>query len=732
MANKMFDPQYWNLETLCKQVYNIPVYQRPYSWDTEEVQVLLDDLNEPFNSNDDDKYSGYFIGNIIVHDKNEKINGNILKFEIVDGQQRITTFALILLALYTLTNNRGYDVTDQTIQSIKQSLWKYVERKYVKEYRTVNLNSIEKETFAKLYDYCFDAEKPGFNVLEYCKQYICRTKFDERVINNFKFIYAYLDTTYSDQTTILNYADYILNYAQFIVIQSSCNQPKVFSMFESINSKGKKLDDIDLFKTFIFSNLDPSNYDNYLNVWGDLIIKTNDNLYDYIYTFVKAYIYFYRQNISTKNFKSICKNDLVSFYRKTTLSDALAAFLDDLNAKVKYYNMLSSVEEVYKLIPNNKLRYFYKIFVDISYQHPKALFLRTLIEYDEHVIEKKEDAVDIIAGTIKYMMKFLTIGNRDSKDAISMFSNIMNDIYAQGHVTKEVVEYFIASELLKQGIIPEKLKLDLASFDAYEQNKKLTIALLALYDSSEADSNGKLKLSYDQAYAVMNIYSSVFSLDHLLVQTPDVDDLNFKYYKDESKNELVLKEGNDFPTDKVQNSMDYDMFTKIILNKIGNLRIYYKDKNSGRQNTAIGLKEYPDFYTYKQVEERGKAIAELLIDDVLASAPLSSTAKPVVTVAKQEETLPKMAKLIEYGLVKPGDHLYLTNFPENSEAELIDEKTVNYNGKLMSLNDWGCEITHWKSIRIYAYAAIVGEIETLHDKRLKYIADHNETATANN
>lgn len=733
MSSKMFDPHYWNLETLCKQIYNVPFYQRPYSWDTEEVQVLLEDLNDAFKTNNNDKYDGYFIGNIIVHDKNEKINGQILLFEIIDGQQRITTFVLILLALYCLINKRSYDITDKTVQSIKQSLWKYVDRKYVKEYRTVNLKSIEKETFQKLYDYCFNADKPGFDVLKYCKEYIVLTKFDQRIINNFKHIYNYLDVTYPEQDSFLNYADYILNYAQFIVIQCSCNQPKVFSMFESINSKGKKLDDIDLFKTYIFSNLtaDDETYEKYLDVWGDLIIKTDDNLYDYIYTFIKAYIYFYRQNISIKNFKSICQKDLISFYNKTSLSDALAAFLDDLKSKVDFYNMLSSVDQVYKLIGNNKLRYFYKIFVDISYQHPKALFFRTLIEYKNGIIEDKGEAVAIINGTIKYMIKFLTIGQRDSKDAISMFANIMNEVYKDRRVTKDVVEYFIANELIRQSIIPEKLKLDLSTFDAYEQNRKLTIALLALYDSSEIDSNGKLKLSYDQAFLVMNLFSSVFSLDHLLVQTPNKEDTHFKYYKDEAKNELVLKENNDFPKDKIQNSMDYDMFTKIILNNIGNLRIFYKDKNSCRQNTSIALKEYSNFYNYCDVEKRAMDIANVLIDDVLASTPLDPNVKKVVTVAKREDGLPKMAELIEYGLVKPGDYLYLTNYPENSEALLVDDKSVEYKGKLMSLNDWGCEVTHWKSIRIYAYAAIKGEIETLHDKRLKFIAEQNENATNN-
>ena len=56
----------------------------------------------------------------------------------------------------------------------------------------------------------------------------------------------------------------------------------------------------------------------------------------------------------------------------------------------------------------------------------------------------------------------------------------------------------------------------------------------------------------------------------------DCDEL--KYYKDSASNVLVLKEGHDFPFG-IKSGMDYDVFTGEVLNKIGNLRIYYKDKN---------------------------------------------------------------------------------------------------------------------------------------------------------
>lgn len=720
MSSKIFDPQYWNLETVFKQIYVVPVYQRPYSWEREQIDTLLQDL---YDSYIEDKTAGYYIGNIIVHDKNEKINGNILKFELVDGQQRVTSFALVLLAFYCLSLKKGFSITDATVQNIRSSLWKYIDRKFTKEYHTVNLNSIEKTAFSDLYDYCFNADQDGFDVISFCKAYSKKNKFEERIFNNFKIIYDYLNEVVGKEKNeeILNFADYILDSVQFIVIESTCKPNKVFSMFESINSKGKKLDEIDLIKTYIFSKLDPNDYDTYLNIWGNLIIETNDNLYDYLFTYIKAYISFYRQNISIINFKSICKKELPAYYQEADLSKALMKFLNDLNSKVKFYNMLFSADEAFDLIKNKRFRFYYKIFTEIGYQHPKPLFLRTLIEYSENRFEKKDDAVDVFVETIKFMIKFLTIGRRDSKDSITMFSSIMNDIYTNDAVSLEIVITAIVAELLRSGITSDGLKTSLQNIDAFEQNKKISIALLSLYDSSTKGENGKLKISYDQAYVILKNYSLAFSLDHLLVQSPEKESQDFKYYKDEANNRLVLKEGHDFPHETVVSGMDYDMFTKLVLNKLGNLRIYYRDKNSGRQNTSISLLEYPNFYTHTEILKRGKAIADLIVDEILKAPKVDITKVQFNSSRKAEDSLPKMQELIEAGYVKTGDELYITLKPDVSKATLINSKYVEFNGEKMTLNEWGCKVTGWKSIQIYVYVAIVGETETLQQKRLDYI-----------
>lgn len=153
MAGKILDPHLWNFENLFKFIYEVPVYQRPYSWNKEQTNVLLDDIIDAYKS--ESKNEGYYTGNIIVYDKNDKINGIITKYDIIDGQQRITSFTLILLALYSLSLSMGVDETDKTLSNVKSMLWKYVNRKYNKNLRAITLNSIEKKCFSDLYDCCF-------------------------------------------------------------------------------------------------------------------------------------------------------------------------------------------------------------------------------------------------------------------------------------------------------------------------------------------------------------------------------------------------------------------------------------------------------------------------------------------------------------------------------------------------------------------------------------------------
>lgn len=68
--------------------YVIPRYQRAYAWEDKEIVQLIDDIN--------DSTGDYYIGSLVVAKVKGKVEGKVETYEVVDGQQRLTTLYLLL------------------------------------------------------------------------------------------------------------------------------------------------------------------------------------------------------------------------------------------------------------------------------------------------------------------------------------------------------------------------------------------------------------------------------------------------------------------------------------------------------------------------------------------------------------------------------------------------------------------------------------------------------------
>ena len=96
-----------------KSVYEVPIYQRNYAWEKEEVSTLIQDVYDAYKK---DNKRPYFIGTLVTFHKGDRV------FEVIDGQQRLTTIRLILGALgETIENQLTYRArkkSDTTLKSI--------------------------------------------------------------------------------------------------------------------------------------------------------------------------------------------------------------------------------------------------------------------------------------------------------------------------------------------------------------------------------------------------------------------------------------------------------------------------------------------------------------------------------------------------------------------------------------------------------------------------------------
>ncbi len=103
MANESIEGEAYQLKdilaTELSAYYQIPIYQRPYQWGKEQCEELLNDLFENYEDHGEDDY---FCGSLVLIAISKDSETNATTYDIVDGQQRLSTFILLAKVLATL------------------------------------------------------------------------------------------------------------------------------------------------------------------------------------------------------------------------------------------------------------------------------------------------------------------------------------------------------------------------------------------------------------------------------------------------------------------------------------------------------------------------------------------------------------------------------------------------------------------------------------------------------
>ena len=124
----------------------IPVYQRNYDWKIENCKQLFDDLIEVKKSNRESHFFGCIVSSCSSN------NGRITEYSIIDGQQRLTTVSLLLLAMHNLIEDKIIKAKDDTMAN--QILQCYLIDKYQPKVTRIKLKPVkdDKNAFERLFD----------------------------------------------------------------------------------------------------------------------------------------------------------------------------------------------------------------------------------------------------------------------------------------------------------------------------------------------------------------------------------------------------------------------------------------------------------------------------------------------------------------------------------------------------------------------------------------------------
>lgn len=231
--------------------YIVPDYQREYVWTDKEVCQLLEDINDEMNGSSTKEY---FVGTILVSPTVQKNH-----YEVIDGQQRLTTFFLLLCALKHLFRLEPQEQTISGLISTSYTDSNGDARFSLKlEPRYENASDV----MNKLVELSSEPDK-----IRNAMQTAGIKSFGslENLINAYGTVYRYLNDNYDDKTDLKKYWGYLANNVVFI--QISTDVSSALKIFETINERGIGLNPMDLLKNLLFTHVKIDEFTRLKNEW---------------------------------------------------------------------------------------------------------------------------------------------------------------------------------------------------------------------------------------------------------------------------------------------------------------------------------------------------------------------------------------------------------------------------------------------------------------------------------
>lgn len=251
-----------------KKRFVIPVYQRNYDWKTENCKQLYDDLVKVVKKHRNSHFFGSIVSSYLP-------NGRYTEYLVIDGQQRLTTVSLLLLAMYNLIKEgKAHPQTETMAQEILED---YLVDKHQPWETRIKLKPVKNDraAFGKLFD--------------------ANEKNDKNSNLTFNYEYFY-NRIQKEEISIEELYDALFALEIINIELTSDDDPQL--IFESLNSTGVALSEGDKIRNFILMGL-PSKLQNvyYEKYWNKIELCTR---YD-VSSFVRDYLSVKQQAIPSMN-----------------------------------------------------------------------------------------------------------------------------------------------------------------------------------------------------------------------------------------------------------------------------------------------------------------------------------------------------------------------------------------------------------------------------------------------
>lgn len=303
MSKKTLEAHEFSLkDVFCdKYEFEIPKYQRPYSWGVEQAETLVDDLLQFLAEQPSDisKSNPYFLGSIVLIKSGEPTS------QVVDGQQRLTTLTLLMSILRELATPGIAKSNDNLI------FQKGDEGLMTKDKPRLKIRSKDQSFFYK-----YIQEKNKLDELFVLKDKLNDSQ--EKIKRNARIIHEKLSDC--DSKLLTRLTQFLMNGC-FVVVVTTPDVDSAYRIFSVMNDRGLELSATDILKSLITGSIPEANglQDNYTTKWEDIEEQVGRDNFTSLFSHIRML-----------EMRSKSKSNVVSDFKKEIQPEkAPKEFIDD-------------------------------------------------------------------------------------------------------------------------------------------------------------------------------------------------------------------------------------------------------------------------------------------------------------------------------------------------------------------------------------------------------------------
>ncbi len=381
--------------------FQIPLFQRAYSWKKDNWETLWEDLMSLYN----DEVKGlYFLGPIVTQSVPGTAEG-ISPFLVIDGQQRLTTLTIILAALRNYLKKSEQQMSDQVYEL-------YLINKYQKY-----------EDFYKILPTQDDCEVYKSIIQSKTTRDI---KKEGQIYEAYKFFEGKLKKPDPDEDILLDYGKFktIILEKLVLVNITSDDRDNPYLIFESLNNKGEELTQADLVRNYVFMKLPPEERNEvYQSEWLPLQDRFKANTKkEYAEELTNAFWFYLR-----KDGEAVSQKEVYKAVKKLFDNSKLGpkAELQKLIQFTNYYQRLNSPEEE----PEPRLKRWFNRLLRLDFTTCHIFLLNIYYDY-----EQKRLSVEDFDKILRYLESYFVrrwIAGVSTKVLGSVFTNLYTKVKAK-------------------------------------------------------------------------------------------------------------------------------------------------------------------------------------------------------------------------------------------------------------------------------------------------------------